>query len=169
MDQKQTGLASLDEWPARSPSSPRTRDRRPGILVIDDDSRVRTLLKDALWQDGFIVWVANNGLQALALYRELRAHIDLVLLDVHMPGMDGPQTLAALRGLNSEVCCCFMNGDSGHYTENDLVEQGAICVLQKPFSLHEVTRFLWELVSVSETDAPTAVGGIDGIPELWVG
>jgi CheY-like chemotaxis protein len=46
------------------------------------------------------VWLAAGGQEALDLYQRHREAIDVVLLDVRMPGLDGPQTLAALRALN---------------------------------------------------------------------
>src|SRR6266511_1810436 len=71
--------------------------RHPGVLVVDDDALLRTLLYEVLRQEGFAVWTAANGFEALTLYDLQRGAIDLVLLDVNMPGRDGPETLAALR------------------------------------------------------------------------
>ena len=137
--------------PVRLHEGPHTTSRRPGILVVDDDVAVRTLLNAALWHYGFAVWLAGDGTQALELYQELRADIDLVLLDVQMPGRDGPQTLAALRRINPEFLCCFMTADSKAYTQEELLEQGAVRVLQKPFHLAAVAQLLWQLVNASRT------------------
>jgi DNA-binding response OmpR family regulator len=61
-----------------------------------------------------------------------------VLLDVSMPGMDGPATLAALHGEGLEAPCCFMTGYSEDYTEEHLLGLGAAWVFAKPFLLDEV-------------------------------
>ena len=70
---------------------------KPGVLVVDDEHLVRVIMQLGLERDGFEVWTAANGRQAIELYREHREDIAAVLLDVRMPGLDGPATLGALR------------------------------------------------------------------------
>jgi len=74
-----------------------------------------------------------------------------VLLDVRMPEMDGPQTLAALRSINPEVRCCFMSGHTGDYSAEQLLELGASHVFQKPFGLSELA---WTLQRLLQAGAP---------------
>jgi CheY-like chemotaxis protein len=143
----------IHDQPLQSHEPLRTTSRRPGILVVDDDVGVRILLNAVLWQNGFRVWLVGDGLQALELYPEERPDIDLVLLDVQMPGLDGPHTLAALQRLNPAICCCLMNGGSGPYTEEELLDQGAIHVLQKPFHLTALVHLLWQLVDAATAQA----------------
>src|SRR5262245_28560286 len=149
-----------------------TTSRRPGILVVDDDLGVRNMLSAGLWQHGFMVWLAGDGPQALELYRALRAEIDLVVLDVRMPGMDGPLTLTALQRLDPEVRCCFMSGNIGPYTEEELLERGALRVVLKPFRLPEFAQLLWQLVSPREAEnAGHALGSVTegSTSELFLG
>jgi CheY-like chemotaxis protein len=121
--------------------------RKCGLLVVDDEGGVRGLLDVGMRQEGFAVWLAADGQEALDLYRRRRGAIDVVLMDVRMPGLDGPQTLAALQGIDPQVRCCFMSGDPGSYTEQGLCELGADAVLRKPFRLAEVARVLRETAS----------------------
>src|SRR5262245_165045 len=79
--------------PAESDDPPVTDMRPPGVLVVDDDQAVLTLLNIVLRQKGLAVWLTSNGHDALRVYQGHRNDIDLVLLDVHMPGLDGPQTV----------------------------------------------------------------------------
>lgn len=83
------------------------------ILVVDDDFGVRNFLRVFLERYGFAVLLAEGGLMATELYREHQQSLALVLLDVQMPGMDGPQTLAELQKINPAVVCCFMTGSRG--------------------------------------------------------
>jgi CheY-like chemotaxis protein len=137
--------------PARRPL------RRYGILIVDDEAGVRGVLKVWMRRQGFVVWVAANGQEALDLYLRHRQSIDVVLMDVRMPRLDGPRTLAALHQLNPQIRCCFMSGDLGRYTLETLQHLGAAAVLWKPFDFVEVARVLGE--QVSKTDAtPIAVG-----------
>src|SRR5262245_59253291 len=71
--------------------------RKPGILVVDDKALVLALLEFELRQYDFSVWLALDGRQAIRLYQRLYRNIDLVLLDVRMPDLDGPQTLGLLQ------------------------------------------------------------------------
>jgi CheY-like chemotaxis protein len=119
---------------------------RRGVLVVDDDASIRLLLDVALRQRGFTVWKASDGEEALGLYRLHRDAIALVLLDVRMPVLDGPQTIAALRQLEPALCFCFMSGNSGDYTTEWLLKLGATCVFEKPFSLSKVVQTIEKLI-----------------------
>ena len=112
------------------------------ILVVDDDDGVRRFLAAGLPREGFDVWLAANGREAADLLRACRPAIDVVLMDVRMPGRDGPETLAALREQDPQVRCCFMSGDLGGHTEDGLRRLGTGAVLRKPFTMAEAGRVL---------------------------
>jgi DNA-binding response OmpR family regulator len=113
-----------------------------GVLVVDDDDHVRNFL--ALWLrlQGFSVWAADGAEEALKSYRRQGDAITLVLLDVHMPGLDGSHLLGALKQLDPQVRCCFMSGDLGWYTEEGLLQLGAERVFMKPFSPADLVQHL---------------------------
>lgn len=94
--------------------------RNPGVLVVDDTAGVLGVVGAAMRHHGFDVWLAADGVEAVEVFQAHRDGIDVVLLDVRMPGRDGPQTLAVLRGLSPDLRCCFMSGDLGGYTASDL-------------------------------------------------
>jgi CheY-like chemotaxis protein len=122
--------------------------------VVDDDPSVRTLLNLLLQEDGYAVWLTADGYQALKAYRGNRQDIDLVLMDVRMPGLDGPQTLTALREDDPQLCCCFMTGDPGAYTEQDLLDRGARQILYKPFRLSELRQVLQRVMPSPDRSRP---------------
>jgi CheY-like chemotaxis protein len=117
------------------------------VLVIDDEPTVRTVLALCLRSAGFAVLQAASGREGLEQYRTRRAEIDLVLLDVRMPGLDGPRTFTALRELDPAVRCCFMSGDAGDYTVGQLLATGALGFLSKPFRVAEVEALVRQAVS----------------------
>jgi two-component system, OmpR family, response regulator len=119
--------------------------RKPGILIADDMGLILTLLKFELEPRGFNVWLAVDSSDAIDLYRRHHDQIDLVLLDVQMPGLDGPHTLAHLQRIDRDVAVCFMTGNPGIYTEDELINRGAIRVFAKPFRLPEIADYLQEL------------------------
>ena len=131
---------------------------KAGVLVVDDEHIVRSLVQLGLERAGFDVWLAANGRKALDLYREHRADIDVVLLDVRMPGLDGPQTLDALRELNPDIPACFMSGDTGAYEPSALLQRGAKCVIAKPFHLDELANILRLVAHGEPSNCLPAIG-----------
>lgn len=117
-------------------------DRPRGVLVVDDEEGVRRVLSTWLWHRGFAVWLAADCSEAVEAYRSHRASIGVALLDVQMPGRDGPRTLADLRELDPDIRACFMTGDAGRYTEQNLLDLGALAVFRKPFCLSELAAQL---------------------------
>ncbi len=115
----------------------------PGILIVDDDPTISKICQIMLRGEGFCVQLAADGSTALQLYREDPGSVQLVLLDVGLTAeMDGPQTADALRLIDPDVCCCFMTGGSSRYSDQDLLDRGAACVLQKPLAFRQLPALL---------------------------
>jgi CheY-like chemotaxis protein len=132
---------------------------KPGVLVVDDEHMVRIMVQLGLERNGFDVWLARNGREAIDLYRRHTEEIAVVLLDVRMPGLDGLQTLEVLRELNPEVLACFMNGDTGVYELDELVQRGAAQVIVKPFLLDDLANIL-RLMAQGVPAGPLPSGGV---------
>jgi CheY-like chemotaxis protein len=139
-------LAGQEEDPAARDGPFRSL---PGILVVDDETAVLCVLAARLRLEGYKVCLAGHGHQAIELYRRHRDEIAVVLLDVLMPGMDGPHTLTALQDLCPTVHCCFMTGNPTPYTEEGLLQRGAARVFRKPFAFTEVIDTLDQLAGRS--------------------
>jgi two-component system cell cycle sensor histidine kinase/response regulator CckA len=122
------------QQPAVAAAAPATPDRVTGsgrILVVEDESAVRTLLGRVLERAGYEVTTASDGGQALQLVDGGDGHFDLVLTDVVMPGMSGIALVRELRSRRPGIRVLLMSG----YTE-DSVGQGdsRLEMLTKPFS-----------------------------------
>jgi len=141
----------LHLWPEDSRTQLSCRDGNGeapvGVLVVDDDPTVRLVLKSWLGRKGFEVWTAAHGQEAVELYRRHHLTIAVVLLDVIMPGMDGPSTLTALQQVSPDVQCCFMTGTPLPLIEKDLLSLGAARVFRKPFAFTELVDTLKRLAS----------------------
>jgi DNA-binding NtrC family response regulator len=120
---------------------------KPGILVVDDDPLLLNLLQAILTRQGFRVWACASGQDALHVYRRHQAELSVVLLDVCMPGLDGPATLVELRRVDPGVRACFMSGHTGPYTVEDLLELGALRFYEKPFQIQPLAEGLWKLAA----------------------
>ncbi len=116
------------------------------ILLVEEEPPVREMLTYGLRLEGFRVWPAASGREAVDLYQQHGDAITLVLLDVGMEDMDGPQTLDALRALNPDLRCWFITGGAGRYSERELLQRKAERVLYKPFSLTVLVPELEKLV-----------------------
>jgi anti-sigma B factor antagonist len=132
------------------PAAQDGQSRSPtGFLVVDDDAAVLSVLGARLRIEGFKVWSAGHGRQAIELCQRHLGEIALVLLDVLMPGMDGPHTLTALQETSPAVRCAFMADNPIPYTEEALLEMGAVRVFRKPFAFRDVIDTLYQLANRS--------------------
>ncbi len=112
------------------------------ILVVDNNEDVCAFIKTALQDHGFTVFIASTGSAALDLFRA--KPIDIVLMDIGMPDLSGPETLNMLQSIRPNVACFFMTASSP-LTKECLA--GAIDVFEKPFrNFSEVVRIFSEIV-----------------------
>jgi anti-anti-sigma factor len=138
-----------DGWPVDAAPEDLQGYSPPGVLVVDDDNEALHALGGALRARGFLVWLATHGRQAVELFRRNQRDIALVILDALMPGMDGPETLAAMRRISAAVLCCFTTSRCHAFTDSLLLRLGAIRVFRQPFAVAEVERTLFQLASRS--------------------
>lgn len=118
------------------------------ILVVDDEPFIRDLGRQLFTRFGYDVLVAEDGKQALEIYEETMDQIDLVILDLIMPNMDGDECLGRLLKLNPEVKVIISTGFSPNGPSREILQQGAKGLLPKPFriadALHIVHQVLHE-------------------------
>jgi CheY-like chemotaxis protein len=109
------------------------------ILVVDDEELVQSVTGRMLERMGYRVLLANSGPAAIELHRQNRGSISLVLLDWVMPGMNGEETLRALRqtGPDLPVVICTGNGQGDAAARFGASSGG---LLQKPFTIHELAE-----------------------------
>ena len=113
------------------------------ILVIDDDEGVRESLQRILRREGHDVRIAADGTAGLKLWREHGAAV--VILDIHMPGTDGIETLVQLRALQPSLPVIVISGGDQTHTLGLLGDAkllGATRTLAKPYSLSELSAAL---------------------------
>lgn len=115
------------------------------LLVVEDESAFRELLRDGLQAQGFNVLVAANGVEALQLAEQHAGPIRILITDVIMPQMSGPELARALRtARDTEVL--YMSG----YTDDklrDMTESGELVLLRKPFYLDELVQRITEILA----------------------
>ena len=102
------------------------------ILVVDDESRMRKLVKDFLEREGYVVLEAGDGMEAMEIFYEEK-DIALVILDVMMPRMDGWQTCREIRQ-SSQVPIIMLTARAEESDELQGFNQGVDEYISKPFS-----------------------------------
>ena len=103
------------------------------LLVVDDDPFVAEMLRDALSNWGFTVFVAKNGREGLDVLASQK--VDGILLDLNMPVMDGMTMLDELRWLGYPMPVVIMSGGAKRLGLGEIEREGAQGYLNKPFSL----------------------------------
>lgn len=103
------------------------------ILVVDDESRMRKLIKDFLAQKGYSILEAGDGEEALHVYEENKNHINLILLDVMMPKLDGWSVLRQIRQ-TSRIPIIMLTARGEEQDELFGFELGVDEYISKPFS-----------------------------------
>lgn len=115
---------------------PTPSPRPDRIVVVDDDARIRELLNRYLTQEGFDVWVAEDGRTLNRLL--LRDTVDLIVLDLMMPGEDGLSICRRLRAQNDKTPIIMLTAKSEDVDRIVGLEVGADDYLGKPFNPREL-------------------------------
>lgn len=105
------------------------------VLVVDDEESVREVTVAALEMRDLAVNSSTNGIEAIELFRQQHANIDLVLLDMTMPGLSGIDTLIALREIKPSISAIILSGYSEQEATERLGDLKIDAFIQKPFEL----------------------------------
>ncbi|MFA6448122.1 MAG: response regulator [bacterium] len=119
--------------------SQQSQSRSARALIVDDDESMRNLIRRILEPEGYKVYAASKGAEGLKYV--LSQEIDLVLLDLKMPGMNGPEFLLELRKTHEMMPVIIVTG----YPDSELMTKamkatgdGPIMLLSKPFSVKQL-------------------------------
>lgn len=108
------------------------------ILIVDDQETVWDFLIEALQNLGYSVLLAENGEDAVSIYRENPNQIDLVLLDMVMPKMGGHTTFYQLKAIDPNVKVLLSSGFVSAAAVKDLQDNGAAGFLPKPHRIKDL-------------------------------
>jgi len=131
------------------------------ILVIDDESRMRKLVKDFLAHEGFIVLEAADGMEALDIFYEEK-DIALLVLDIMMPNMDGWQVCREIRE-HSQVPIIMLTARSSERDELQGFDLGVDEYITKPFNPKILTARVQAILRRTQEAQPDDVVEANGI------
>ena len=103
------------------------------ILFVDDDSAIRSIVDKYLSREGYKVWLAESGIEALKLLKD--KNFDIVFTDFKMPGIDGIELLARIKEYSPEIEVIIVTGHGTLESAVKAMKTGSYDYLQKPFKL----------------------------------
>jgi class 3 adenylate cyclase len=109
-----------------------------GILVIDDEDGIRRSLTRVLKEDGYSVFAASNGKEALDIFRKSPNNFDIVICDLLMPGIDGIKTIEEINMIHREVTKIILTGYGTLESSIKAIEAGVDGFITKPFENSEL-------------------------------
>jgi len=126
-----------------------TGTKRP-ILVVDDEEKIRDVLKSFFKTKGYEVLEAKNGEEALHLAQS--EDLAVVLLDINMPEMDGLTTLKKLKDINAELGVVMVTGDQDDEKVKKAIELGAYGYVLKPFDFLYLNLVVMSKLVIAESN-----------------
>ena len=123
------------------------RSAPPTVLLVEDEASVRVLLLNVLVREGFQVLEAADGNDAWTLFDQHRGHVSLLLTDVIMPNMNGPELAEKCLEHQPDLRVLFISGFCDErLAQNRLLDQGVARFVAKPFSLDRLITAAREML-----------------------
>jgi two-component system, cell cycle sensor histidine kinase and response regulator CckA len=116
------------------------------VLMVEDDDRVRGIVQRILVSYGYRVLVARNGAEAIQFAKRQEGGLDLILSDVIIPGLSGPDTVKEIQKNSTKAKALFMSGYTDHAILRDGVLQPGMSFIQKPFAPDALARRIREVL-----------------------
>ena len=143
--------ASAKEVRDEKRAAPRVLQGKETILLVDDEETITEVVAKALKITGYNPLVARSGREAVEKYKAHRAQIDLVVLDMIMPGMGGGAAFDCLKEINPAVKVILSSGYSLDGEASLILEKGCRGFIQKPFGIQELSKKIREVLDVSSS------------------
>ncbi|MGA2330164.1 MAG: PAS domain S-box protein [Syntrophales bacterium] len=116
------------------------------ILLVDDEDVIIDVGSEILEVLGYKVSVARSGREAIEKYKEMQNEIDMVILDMIMPEMDGGETFNALKSIDPGIKVILSSGYSADARSTRMMEQGCYGFIQKPYSVNTLSQKVREVL-----------------------
>jgi CheY-like chemotaxis protein len=117
------------------------------VLLVDDERAILQATTAALGQLGFSVLVAADGQEAMEAFQADLARIDLVIMDLTMPRMDGREAFQTMRRLKPDVKVILSSGYNEQESIQNFIGKGLAGFLQKPYTLDSLRRTIHRILS----------------------
>jgi PAS domain S-box-containing protein len=139
-------ISDREAPPMEKPAEEKLYKGGESILVVDDEEVILSVCRGILEKLGYRIMVAKSGQEAVERYRENQQEIDLILMDMVMPGMGGEETFDRLRSINPKVRIILSTGFSLEGKAGQLLEKGCRGFIQKPFKMNLLSQTIREVL-----------------------
>jgi len=119
---------------------------KESILLVDDEISIIEVCRDILVNLGYKIHTAGSGQEAVDTYKAHKDGIDLVILDMIMPGMNGNETYRQLKAVNPDVRVILSTGYSGSDQAQQILDNGCQAMIQKPFRVDDLSQKIREVL-----------------------
>ena len=116
----------------------------PKILIVDDNEDLCNVFKEALEEEGYCIFTARDGRQALAAAK--KTHFDLIITDKNMPRMGGVRLLKSVRKFDPDVKIVLITGFGGRKSYINAMDLGAVEFLHKPLRISDLKEFVSNII-----------------------
>lgn len=120
------------------------------ILVVEDEELLLDLVRNLLEDKGYRVMTASDGIEAVEVYRDHKDQIDLVLMDIGLPGLEGREVLTNLKEVNPNVLVILASGYIDPQMKSELLKAGAKHFVQKPYVPAEILKRIRDVIRGSK-------------------
>jgi CheY-like chemotaxis protein/signal transduction histidine kinase len=118
------------------------------VLVVDDEYNIRTMMKEIMEMAGMKVYTAGDGRAGVDIYQRHKKDIDLIVMDMVMPIMDGRAAFNEIRKINPKQKIFIISGYSQREDLQDILDNGAVGFLRKPFQVKEIVEKIQEILHI---------------------
>jgi len=146
-------------FPASKKVAKRTEETREDlltgketILLVDDEETIVTVGKEMLEALGYDVVTASGGQEAIDVFNSRGGQIDLVILDMIMPDLEGGKTLDALKEIDPDVKVILSSGYSLNSEAEAIMQRGCAAFMQKPFNVYALSQTIRDVIERSRKE-----------------
>ena len=137
------------------------------ILIVDDEINILSSLKEILTDEGYVVSIADDGLDALDKIQTDPP--DVLLLDIWLPGMDGIEVLKTVKTYHPEIEVLIMSGHGTIDTAVKATKLGAFDFIEKPFSIDHLTQSVRSVLNFKKIPSEATNNSLKRSNEIIMG
>jgi CheY-like chemotaxis protein len=138
--------ASEKEAVKEKSAAPKIMKGTETILIVDDEPDVLDVSKEILESLGYSLYAVKNGEEAITIYKQKKDEIDLIVLDMIMPGLSGSETFDGIRGVNPSAKIILSSGYSLSSQAQQIMDKGCHGFIQKPFNMADISLKIREVL-----------------------
>jgi len=119
---------------------------------VDDEEMIKDLARDILARYGYTVLTAGGGEEAVEIYRQHKEEISVVVLDIVMPDVGGREVFRRIREIDPAAQVIISSGYSQERDANELMKEGALKFVQKPYRIDSLVGAVAEVLKKKESE-----------------